>query len=160
VMLHELWRSERGFTLVEVMTTIIVMGIVFAIASSTWLDAVESRRVDWATNQVVSELRQAHTSATTRLEDWRVEVEAGTRDYRIYRIDPDTGDPILLSSRLLPERTAFPLAMDVSAIVFKGNGEAEITTTGSETITVAADDGAPSHTIEVNLITSRIDIDG
>ena len=28
--------DERGFTLIEVMLTIVIMGIVFAIASSTW----------------------------------------------------------------------------------------------------------------------------
>ena len=62
------WEDERGFTLIEVMVTIIIMGIVFAIASSTWFGAIESRRVDSATNQLAADLRQAHTRATNRLE--------------------------------------------------------------------------------------------
>ena len=36
--------DERGFTLAEVLATIIIMGIVFAIASSTW-SAIRSRQV-------------------------------------------------------------------------------------------------------------------
>jgi prepilin-type N-terminal cleavage/methylation domain-containing protein len=56
--------DERGFTLVEVMVTIILMLIVFGIASSTWFKVAESRRVDSATNQVAADLRQAHARAT------------------------------------------------------------------------------------------------
>ena len=67
-----LWQHEHGFTLAEVMITIVIMGIVFAIASSTWFGVVESRRVDSATNEMVAELRLAHTRATNRLEDWRI----------------------------------------------------------------------------------------
>ena len=61
------WRDERGFTLIEVMATIIVMGILFTIATFTWTRAAEVRRVDSATNQVVADLRLAHTQATNRL---------------------------------------------------------------------------------------------
>ena len=72
-----------------------------------------------------------------------------------YRIGPD-GDPTLLSPRSLPERTEFPPAMGVSAIVFEPNGEATITGTGN--VQVAADDGSPCHEIEVNTVTSRIEV--
>jgi prepilin-type N-terminal cleavage/methylation domain-containing protein len=147
-MLHGFWQSERGFTLVEVMTTIIIMGILAAAAMSVWWPVVEGRRVDSATNQIASELRRAHTSSTTRLDDWRVEMDAGTRDYRI---GPDGA---ALSSQLLPERTEF--LPGVSAIVFEPNGEATIT--GAGNIQVAADDGSPCHEIEVNTVTSRIDV--
>jgi prepilin-type N-terminal cleavage/methylation domain-containing protein len=156
VTLHESWQSERGFTLVEVMTTIIIMGILAAVAMSVWWPVVEGRRVDSATSQIASELRQAHTSATTRLEDWRVEMDADSGDYHIYRIDPDTGAPVLLSSPSLPDRTEFPPAMGVSAIVFEPNGEATIT--GAGNIQVTAEDGAPCHEIEVNAVTSRIEV--
>ncbi len=152
VTLHGSWQSERGFTLAEVMVTIIIMGILASIAMSFWWNVVESRRVDSATNQIVSELRRAHTSATTRLEDWRVEMDADTRDYRI---GPD-GDPTLLSSDSLPERTEFPPAMGDFVIVFEPNGEATIT--GAGNISVAADDGDPCHEIEVNTVTSRIEV--
>lgn len=64
---EEPWEDGRGFTLVEVMVTIILMGIVFAIASSTWFGVVESRRVDSATNQIASDLRLANATATNRL---------------------------------------------------------------------------------------------
>ena len=81
--------DERGFTLIEVMVIIIIMGIVFAIASSTWFGVVESRRVDSATNQLAADLRLAHTSATNRLVD-----ASGKSDRRkLGRTLSDRGSP-------------------------------------------------------------------
>jgi prepilin-type N-terminal cleavage/methylation domain-containing protein len=44
----------EGFTLPEVMITIVLIWIVMAIASSTWFGVVESRAVDSAADQLVS----------------------------------------------------------------------------------------------------------
>ena len=64
---HGSWCSEQGFTLAEVMIVIAFMGIVLAIATSSWFGVIESRRVDSATNQLAADMRLAHTSATNRL---------------------------------------------------------------------------------------------
>jgi type IV fimbrial biogenesis protein FimT len=91
--------DERGFTLAEVMVTIIIMGIVFAIASTSWFGMIEGRRVDSATNQLVSDLRLAHTRATNQLTGWRVvlnsdrgPVSAGA-DYSLVKLD-SAGNPV------------------------------------------------------------------
>ena len=145
-------RHRRGFTLIEVLITIILMGLLFAIASSMLFGVVEGRRVDSATNQIAADLRLAHSSATNRLEDWRIEMDADTRDYRM---GPD-GDA--LSSASLPERTEFLPTSDVSAIVFEPAGGAQIT--GAGNIKIASDDGSPCHEIEVNSVTSRVEVTG
>ena len=144
------WEDERGSTLAEVMVVIIVMGIVFGIASSSWFGVVESRRVDSATNQVAADLRLAHTTATNRLDDWRIEMDADTRDYRM---GPD-GD--VLSPLSLPERTEFLPTSGVSDIVFDPAGGAQIT--GAGNIRIAADDGSPCHEIGINSVTSRVEV--
>lgn len=144
------WGGERGFTLPEVLIVIVLMGIIFAIATSSWFGVVESHQVDSATNQMVSDLRLAHTSATNRLVNWRVEIVTGTRNYRIGPVGST------LSSRSLPDGTK--LTTGVSAIEFKPDGGAQLT--GSGNITVAADDGAPSYVIEINAVTSRIKLNG
>lgn len=65
-------REDHGFTLPELMATIAILGILIAIAVIIWLGILEQRRVDAATNQLVSDLRLAHNSATNQLTDWRV----------------------------------------------------------------------------------------
>src|SRR5215204_2384378 len=77
------WEDERGFTLPEILVTVVIMGLVFSIASSTWFGVIESRRVDSATNQMVSELRRTHSSSTNRLQDWKVDLQANSGTYRI-----------------------------------------------------------------------------
>ena len=74
------WREERGFTMPELMAAIAILGILIAIAVIIWLGILEQRRVDAATNQLVSDLRLAHNSATNQLTDWRVVLEPEKSD--------------------------------------------------------------------------------
>lgn len=60
-------KNERGFTLVEVLVTVFIMGILFSIATVSWQRIVESRDIDSAANQFAADLRKAHSSATNRL---------------------------------------------------------------------------------------------
>jgi prepilin-type N-terminal cleavage/methylation domain-containing protein len=159
MILHGFWQSERGFTLAEVMVVIIVMSILAAIAFPAWFGLVESRRVDSATNQVVSDLRRAHTSSINRLEDWKVDPQVNSGNYRM---GPCADDPCaaplpLASERSLEEDTQFRPsgASTVEEVVFEPNGEAQITGAGNR-IRIAADDGSPCHEIEINVITSRV----
>src|SRR5215212_5556345 len=73
--------DERGFTLIEVIITILLMGVVFAIASSMWFGAIESRRVDTGTNRLAADLRHAHSRAINRLVPQTVTLAAGNSQY-------------------------------------------------------------------------------
>jgi prepilin-type N-terminal cleavage/methylation domain-containing protein len=152
VKLHWSWQSERGFTLVEVMATIVFMGILAAIAMSFWFGVVESRQVDSATNQMVADLRLAHTSATNRLANHEVRLIDNSSTYQI-------GPPAALTTDTLPDDTKVDTPGPTLNIVFKPDGS--VTPSGAPiTFDVSAADGDPSHTIEVNRITSRIEVDG
>ncbi len=138
--------EEHGFSLVELTIVIILMGVVFAIASSSWFGAAESRRVDSAANQLAADLRLAHTKAANKLVQQTVTLTNGSSAYTV------TGEGI----RDLDDDEEHLVTADGSySIVFEPNGEAS----GDNSITVAAADGAPSHTIDVNPLTSRVQID-
>ncbi len=186
---HGFWKSERGFTLPEVLTVIVLMGILFAIASSTWFGIVESRRVDSATNQVAADLRLAHTSATNRLGkakvvfsntgaavtcngvsvDYCLTKPVGTGTQSIPRSLPD--DTVVTSPNLLADvaggtTNTIEFSADGSA---KALGTLEVTgvtdncpagtPTGVPRIQIASSDGDPAHCITFNTATSRIEID-
>ena len=70
--------DERGFTLIEVVTVIAILGIVLAISSSSWFGVVEGRQVDSATNQLAADLRQAHSRAINRLAPQTVDLTDGS----------------------------------------------------------------------------------
>jgi len=115
----------------EVMATILIMGIVFAIASSTWFRVVESRRVDSATNQLVSDLRLAHTRATNQLEEWEVVLDADSSTYTIGPTDEaevcpdDDPDDDYLCRDLDDDSVGDEVVVDTTAtITFEPDGSA------------------------------------
>lgn len=159
---NPLRQDQSGFTLPEVTIVLVVMGIVLAIASSTWFGTIEGRRVDSATNQLVSDLRLAHNTATNRLATWRVQLNSGTPNYSV---GPASGGT--MSSRSLPQGSDLTtVSATVVAIEFGADGSARPvdaagnTVAGGGSITVAAKDGSPSRVVEVNTVTSRIDLAG
>lgn len=144
-----LWKDERGFTLGEVLITIVIMGIVFAIASSTWQGTVESRRVDSATAQVASDLRLAHTRATNQLKNHQIVVPSANSS--TYQIGPSGGT---LATRTLPDGIVIAAA---TTITFKPSGADEVTSGAGSPITVRSSTNVSNdHTIEFNTETSRI----
>ena len=96
------WEDERGFTLIEVVVTIILLGLLFSIATSTWFEVVHSRQVDSATNQIVSDLRLANSKATNRLVPYQVVLTDNSSDYQF-------GPVGNMTTRTLPTRLESPL---------------------------------------------------
>ena len=143
--------DERGFTLVELMLVILIMGIVFAIASSTWFGAIESRKADSATNQVLADLRHANSKATNRLEDYGF--RRPPANSTTYEIGP-TSEALVPTS--LPDGTEIAEEVDIT---FHSDGSADVNS-GTNPITVrSTKDAAKCHYIDINTATSRIEVD-
>ena len=179
-----LMAGERGFTLPEMTIVIVIMGIVLAISSASWFGAIESRRVDSATNQLVSDLRLAHGKATNRLTEHyvvyapnnTVSCSGSAADYCLVKPDGaggyeytprDLPDDTYISGTSLADDTVSGLGSLVGVtpktLKFEPYGSAEpmgglVSGVTAPSITVTGD-GSPSHVIEVNTVTSRIKVD-
>jgi prepilin-type N-terminal cleavage/methylation domain-containing protein len=138
--------DEGGFTLVEVLTVIVIMGILLGIATVSWFSLVERNRVISGANQVAADLRLAHNSASNQLTSWEVRTTAGGNAYQLARASsPPT-------TRTLPSGT---VTVQEVTLRFTSDGRVE-SVAGGSTVTVAAQDGSPARNIEVNQETSRV----
>lgn len=154
--------GERGFSMLELLLVIIAMGILFAIASSTWFGAIESRRVDSATSQLAADLRQAHSKAINRLEPQTVTLTTNSSQYTMTGVanpvdlDEESGANVVVVNpgvtvAFCPNGSAeIPPAADVCSAAPSGP---------ATTITVrSATNVNKNHTIQINPVTSRIRI--
>jgi len=106
-----------------VSTTIVILGILIAIAVIIFLALLERWRVDAATRQLVGDLRRAYSSATNELTDWRVvlaldrtEQEEGPDYYLVRLTEPyDPGDPGPVVTKRLPR--SFPGNVKVTNVI-------------------------------------------
>lgn len=154
----------------EVLITILLLGILLGIASSTWFSVVESRTVDSAANQLASDLRLANTRATNQLTDWRVQIfvgrgdEGSGMDYKLAR----PSDNFELE-RFLPENSMIGatelndsggskiLRFQSIGVVEAVGGFGDADGDGEIRITVSVD-GTPSRSLTVVPATSRVKI--
>ena len=59
-------RRSRGFTLLELMTAIVVLGVLLGIAVPTFRDVIRNNRITSQTNDLVSSLNYARSEALKR----------------------------------------------------------------------------------------------
>jgi prepilin-type N-terminal cleavage/methylation domain-containing protein len=66
------WNRSQGFTLVEGLIVIVIVGILMAIAAPAWDGLILSRRLAAAQDQAMQLLRQAQQEAKYHRMDWQV----------------------------------------------------------------------------------------
>ncbi|PIG91372.1 type II secretion system protein [Gloeocapsopsis sp. IPPAS B-1203] len=64
-------QSEFGFTLIEILIAIFVLGILAAIAAPSWLEFVNARRLNIAQEQVYQAMRTAQSRAKQERQNWQ-----------------------------------------------------------------------------------------
>ena len=113
-------KGDQGFTLLEVLVTVLVLGILSSIAAPSWLAFINNQRVRTVNDRVLQSLRSAQSEAKRSKRDVTVTFDtsvAGVPKVTIVTInltDPTTNPPI---------QTALTTTPPIQTVTFDGGGE-------------------------------------
>ena len=101
-------RSRDGFSVIEVLVGVLIMGIMIAIAIVQMQPAVQQMRANSGMFLVSTQLRWARQSAIAQRRDFRVQF-VGNNEIQIYRQEQPTGTLTLVSDVFLNPTVFFQL---------------------------------------------------
>jgi prepilin-type N-terminal cleavage/methylation domain-containing protein len=84
--------SNSGFSLVEMLVVIFIIGILSAIALPSWLNFVNTRRLNVAQNEIYRAMRQAQSQAKKQKLTWQVSFRVNN-DILQWAVHPATVNP-------------------------------------------------------------------
>ena len=110
-------KSDQGFTLLEVLVTVLVLGILSSIAAPSWLAFINNQRVRTVNDRVLQSLRSAQSEAKRTKRDVTVTFDtpvASVPKVTISLTDTTTNPPI---------QTALTTTPPIQTVTFDGGGE-------------------------------------
>jgi len=152
-------RSDRGFTLLELLIVLGLIGILSAIAIPTLSESTNRNAVWTASEQIGSQIRQARLKAITRNTPFRVVFDCpAARQYRVLIVDGTIDDADRCSQTLehdsgvLVMPTNVTYTADLPALEVNGRGAYSIIGVGALPLTITvqyADTHARSFSVSV-----------
>lgn len=150
--------TESGFTLIELMTTMALLGVLVAIAVGPWRGYQTTRQHREAAREAVAVMRNAQVSAVAESVRYRVAVGAGGSSLVVYR-SPVGGPEVVKTTLKSPStKVTFQAASfttsagPTTSAYFYPRGSA---TAGSLTVVRTS---RPAYTIDVEGLTGRVSI--
>ncbi len=137
---------RRGFTLIEILVVVLIIGLIGSLAGVSWFSLLSEQRMRSGVNEVISAMRLAQAGA--RRENLRWSVGFRTQDGRVQWSVNRATTPIaqwqwqnLLDSdadkfEIVTGETTLPLDGGVYRLTYEFNGRVAITNTPPQQITL------------------------
>ena len=130
--------SVAGFTILEILTVLAIMGIIAGTAIPNIDNAMKAYRADSAARQVLSDLQATRMLALSQNVRYRMRFTANGTTYDQQKWDPSTPGYTTVANYTLPAQAAFTAT--VADPVFVPNGV--ITIPAPASVTIQGTDGA------------------
>jgi len=111
-------KNDAGFTMIELMIIVLIVGIFASIAAPSWLGFINRQRVRTVNDRVFQSLRLAQSEAKRTKSDIKITFSAATVDPPTATIDTDT--PTINATTGLPNPPIQTLTFDAGGEIKKG----------------------------------------
>ncbi len=128
-------KSKRGITLIELMTTVVIVGIVAAMAAPHFQKGIERIKFRSQSKNVVSMLRTARSNAISEKIPYGVTFDFNSGTVTMFRDDANPGsyqydagaDSVITADSLSAEYSCSSASFPSSTVIFRPNGSASST---------------------------------
>ncbi len=119
MLLYNVRKSSSGFTLIEMLVTITVIGVIATISAPNFLGLLNRNRVNEAAQQIEGALKEAQRQAMRKGTQCTININTTSKTI--------SGANCLLSNRVLND--SIQLNTSRTSITFSGKGNIDATTT-------------------------------
>lgn len=116
-------RQQRGFTLVELMIVIVLLGIVSSIAMPNFVQFIQNNQVQAQTDELASFIQYARSQAVAKRASYEIKVVSSEK----WTVGP-TGGAVERELEIKPDKAAVThnLTGTPPTLTFSGNGTASV----------------------------------
>jgi prepilin-type N-terminal cleavage/methylation domain-containing protein len=159
----KLWKSQSGITMIELMITAVIIGIVSAMAVPQFQTAADRIRTTSAQRDVISTLRLARSMAVADKQPYGIHFDEDARIVTLFKdlVNPEnftfeSGDSVVRVDTLPTEFNYLATDMDNSTLVFQRSGTAHFVGGGNIWLMADTPHIFAMFTIDVLASTGRV----
>jgi prepilin-type N-terminal cleavage/methylation domain-containing protein len=156
-------KRDGGFTFLELMITVVIVGIVAAMAVPRFGTTVDRLKMKTSVRRITSELRLARSMAIADKDQYGLYFDNSSKTITLFRdqLNPtqfkfETGDPVVKIDSMPAEITWLATDLGNDVITFRSNGSAGFTGGGNIWALGSTDNAICISTTNVLASTGRV----
>lgn len=151
-------RDERGFSMMEMMIVLVVIGLMASLAAPSWFEQMPRLEAQAQVRDVVSKLREARSLAVARKEPAGLCIDAGNCSWTLFLDNNpannlhNTGDSVMAAGNLGTRVSVTKNSFANHDVIFYPDGSSA----QSGAICLMAEDNSITYVVDVLASTGRV----